>query len=96
MSATQTGSAEQLREQLLEDIQKLPADLLQELSEIVARLHLKTTESEFEQRSEQEEVYPYEALKKSGLIGCMEAPSDLSVNYKEYLAEGLKEKHGHH
>lgn len=35
--------------------------------------------------------------KDSGLIGCIEnAPSDLSVNYKKYVAEYLDEKYPQH
>lgn len=36
------------------------------------------------------------ALLDSDFIGCGNGPEDLSVNYKEYLHEGLKEKHGNH
>lgn len=36
------------------------------------------------------------ALLDSDFIGCGEGPEDLSANYKEYLYEGLKEKHGTH
>ncbi|MFK8182790.1 MAG: hypothetical protein AB8B99_05400 [Phormidesmis sp.] len=31
----------------------------------------------------------------SDFIGCGSGPSDLSVNYKAYLAEGWAKKHGH-
>ncbi|PZO42695.1 MAG: hypothetical protein DCF19_06570 [Pseudanabaena frigida] len=36
---------------------------------------------------------PLQLLKQTGLIGCAEAESDLSVNYKQYLTEYLTEKY---
>jgi len=36
---------------------------------------------------------PQELLTQSGFIGSFEANEDLSTNYKEYLAQGLKNKH---
>lgn len=36
---------------------------------------------------------PYDIAKRSGIIGCMQGgPADLSVRYKEYLAESLLRK----
>lgn len=34
------------------------------------------------------------ALLESDFIGSGDGPEDLSVNYKDYLYRGLKEKHG--
>lgn len=34
------------------------------------------------------------ALLESDFVGCAEGPEDLSENYKDYLYNGLKEKHG--
>ena len=34
------------------------------------------------------------ALLESDFVGCAEGPEDLSTNYKEYIYQGLKEKHG--
>jgi hypothetical protein len=36
----------------------------------------------------------FKALLESDFVGCAEGPEDLSVNYKEYIYQGLKEKHG--
>jgi hypothetical protein len=36
----------------------------------------------------------FKALLESDFVGCAEGPEDLSVNYKDYLYQGLKEKHG--
>jgi len=33
------------------------------------------------------------ALLESDFIGCAEGPEDLSVNYKEYIYQGLKDKY---
>ena len=35
-----------------------------------------------------------QALLQSDFMGCAEGPEDLSVNYKEYYYQGIKEKHG--
>ena len=36
----------------------------------------------------------FKALLESDFVGCAEGPEDLSTNYKEYIYQGLKEKHG--
>lgn len=85
---------EQQRQQLIEAIQKLPAETLQEVADQVARLRSETADCvEAEQTPEPAEESAYEKFKKSGLIGCMEGPPDLSVNYKKYLAEGWARKY---
>ncbi|MEM8504909.1 MAG: hypothetical protein AAF716_17360 [Cyanobacteria bacterium P01_D01_bin.1] len=94
MDITQ-NSIEQQRRQLVDDIQTLPADLLQEIADIISHLKKRTADSEIEKFSEQATSYPYRAFKDSGFIGCGEGPSDLSANYKEYLEEGWKEKYGY-
>lgn len=38
----------------------------------------------------------YEIMQRIGFIGCAKGPKDLAVNYKKYLAESLRKKHGHH
>ena len=35
-----------------------------------------------------------QALLQSDFVGCAEGSEDLSVNYKEYFYQGIKEKHG--
>ncbi|MGI8933888.1 MAG: hypothetical protein ACR2FS_07415 [Phormidesmis sp.] len=92
-------AVEQQRQKLLEEIQALPADVLQEAAEFVTRLQQKALHSETEQTSDEitskTTQSPYEAFEQAGLIGCIkDAPPDLSVNYKAYLAEGLAEKYG--
>lgn len=37
---------------------------------------------------------PYDALQKTGFIGCAQGPADLSANYKKYLSASLSRKHG--
>ena len=37
-----------------------------------------------------------EALLASEFISCSEGPEDLSSNYKNYLAQSLRDKHGPH
>lgn len=96
MDAVQ-NSVEQQREQLIEEIRTLPADALKEAVEAIAQLRDEIAEREkAEQPSEQTSSSPYEAFKKSGLIGCIkDGPPDLSTNYKEYITEYLEEKHGY-
>jgi predicted nucleic-acid-binding protein len=36
----------------------------------------------------------FNALLKSEFVGCSEGMEDLSTNYKDYIHQGLKEKHG--
>jgi hypothetical protein len=36
----------------------------------------------------------FKALLESDFVVCAEGPEDLSANYKEYIYQGLKEKHG--
>jgi hypothetical protein len=87
---------EQQRKQLLEDIKMLPADVLQEASDFIARLRQKAAAPEVEQRSEQASSSPYETFKKSGLIGCIQdGPPDLAANHRKYVAEYLEQKHDH-
>ena len=89
-------SVEELRKQLIEDIQTLPADALQTVAEAMKQLHGDTgSQRNAEHPSSKKTSSPYEAFQESGLIGCIkDAPPDLSVNYKHYLAEGLAEKYG--
>ena len=87
---------EQQRKQLIDDIQTLPADVLQEVSALIESLQQKKALLESSPSSKENTKSTYEVLKESGLIGCMDGPPDLSVNYKKYLAEGLKEKYSHH
>jgi len=35
-----------------------------------------------------------DSLIASGFIGCAEGPEDLAESYKQYLSQGLGEKHG--
>lgn len=84
---------------MIEDIRALPAEALQEVADAIARLRQKALPSEAEQVSDdvtsEMTRSPYEAFEKAGLIGCIkDAPPDLSVSYKAYLAEGLAEKYG--
>ena len=92
------NAAEAQRQQLLDDIRALPDEALQEALSFIAQLRQKSASTKVaEQSSEPATQSPYEALKESGLIGCIkDAPSDLSINYKQYLAEGWRQKYSHH
>ncbi|MFM6128117.1 MAG: hypothetical protein ACKPBV_05130 [Sphaerospermopsis kisseleviana] len=48
----------------------------------------------YEKLHQESPVKPLQLLRESGLIGCAEGDSDLSVNYKQYLTESLNEKYG--
>jgi hypothetical protein len=91
---------EQQRKRLLEDIQALPADVLQEAVDFIARLRQKATAPEIEQPveqpSEQAPLSAYEIFKDSGLIGCIkDGPPDLAANHRKYVAEYLENKYDH-
>ena len=89
-------ATDQQRKRLLEDIQALPADVLQEAVDFIARLRQKAADSEAEQPSEQAPLSAYETFKNSGLIGCIkDGPLDLAANHRKYVAEYLEQKHDH-
>lgn len=54
---------------------------------------LLTTKAEY-LRAKHKPGSKMQALLQSDFVGCAEGPEDLSVNYKEYFYQGLKEKHG--
>jgi len=83
------------REELIEVVKALPVESLQELAIFLQYLKYKAGSAERERPSDAKPS-PYESFKEAGLIGCIkDAPPDLSVNYKKYLAEGLTEPHDH-
>jgi hypothetical protein len=92
-------AVEQQRKQLLEEIQTLPADVLQEVSNLIAHLRQKAesieTSAETEHTSEKAVANPYQELKDFGLIGCGEGPADLATNYRAYLREGFGSSRDH-
>ena len=49
----------------------------------------------YEKLHRESPVKPLQLLRESGLIGCAEGDSDLSVNYKQYLTESLNEKYSY-
>jgi hypothetical protein len=49
----------------------------------------------YEKLHQESPVKPLQLLRESGLIGCAEGDSDLSVNYKQYLTESLNEKYSY-
>jgi len=87
-------TAEQQRQQLLEDVRTLPAEVLQEVSNVVARLRQETVViAAVKSSSEGVSSTPYDLLKESGFIGCAEGPPDLAANHKAYLEKHLMNKY---
>ncbi|MEO0769929.1 MAG: hypothetical protein AAFY72_10935 [Cyanobacteria bacterium J06649_4] len=87
---------EQQRRQLIDDIQTLPADVLQKISDLVTDFRQKKSVSEANGDSKQETKSAYEALKEAGLVGFVkDGAPDSSTNYKESITEYLEEKHGY-
>lgn len=87
--------ADKQREELIEIVKALPEESLQELAIFLQYLKYKASSAERKQPSDAKPS-PYESFKQAGLIGCIkDAPPDLSVNYKKYLAEGLAKTHDH-
>jgi ribbon-helix-helix protein len=78
---------------------RLDENYEQKLKAIQQKTHLNTTEiikQALDLMYEKTELSGWEKNQKliELLAGIGEGPEDLSVNYKEYLFEGLKEKHG--
>lgn len=80
-------TVEQQRKELIEEVQTLPADALQKLTDFVTGLRQNAEASKAEQFSEKAVTSPYQSLEEFGLIGCGEGPFDLSTNYRAYLAD---------
>ncbi|MGB7247427.1 MAG: hypothetical protein WBC73_00695 [Phormidesmis sp.] len=89
MDAIEIDAVERKRQALLEDIETLPADVLQELADFITQLRQKAKASAAEMASEKEIANPYQELKEFGLIGYGEGPADLAANHKAYLKEGF-------
>ncbi|MGD1865283.1 MAG: hypothetical protein ACFB0D_12075 [Phormidesmis sp.] len=94
------NATELQRQQLIDDIQSLPANVIKEAAEFIARLRQQASEVKqappTEESLDDSSYSPYEDLKEFGLIGFVkEGPSDLSVNYKQALTDSLMEKYGH-
>ena len=86
---------EQQRKQLIDDIQTLPSDILEEISDLIVRFRQQKATSKNETDSAQEPQSAYERLQEAGLIGCIkDGPADGSTNYKQYINEYLTEKYG--
>jgi hypothetical protein len=97
-------ATEQQRERLLEEIRTLPADVLQEVSNLIERIQQKAGNAQdsveetsgAESLSDKKGANPYQELKEFGLIGfAKDGPTDLSVNYRDYLKEGFGSNRDH-
>ncbi|CAN1209471.1 hypothetical protein TUMEXPCC7403_04560 [Tumidithrix helvetica PCC 7403] len=53
------------------------------------------TRLDSDQKLHKESSSPLQLLQQAGLIGCIEAEPDLSVQYKKYLSESLSDKYSH-
>jgi len=80
--------------QIQQDIKTLPPEALDKLYQFIQVLK-KNEPTLPEASSSIPENGDADPDDWSDLIGCGSGPSDLSVNYKEYLAEGWAEKHGY-
>ena len=80
--------------QIQQDIQTLSPEALDKLHQFIQLLKkdeltpLKASSSSTEDNDADSDDW-------SDFIGCGSGPSDLSVNYKAYLAEGWAKKHGY-
>jgi hypothetical protein len=76
--------------ELPEEAQTLVIDFIESLKErysVAEKQEVKSTLPIDNQSS------TLDILKESGLIGCISAESDLSINYKSILKEGLDSKY---
>lgn len=81
--------------QIQQDIQTLSPEALDKLHQFIQLLK-KDEPALPEASSSITEDSDADPDDWSDFIGCGSGPSDLSVNYKAYLAEGLAKKHGYH
>jgi hypothetical protein len=74
-------------EQIQQEIQTLPQDALDLVAQFIQLLKKSSLDSSTKESVI--EAHPTaDAADWSDLIGCVSAETDLSVNYKTYLAEG--------
>ena len=76
--------------ELPEEAQTLVIDFIESLKKqysIAEKQEVKSTSSINNQSN------TLDILKESGLIGCISAESDLSINYKSVIKEGLNTKY---
>jgi predicted metal-dependent hydrolase len=52
-------------------------------------------DSYYQKLKHQHKKTPFELLEVSGFIGCCSVESDLSINYKQVLADELEAKYDH-
>lgn len=80
-----------LDEQSEKDLQFIKEQTGETVSGIIKELLADKAE---ELRQKHQPGSKMKALLESDFVGCGEGPEDLSVNYKNYFYQGLKEKHG--
>jgi hypothetical protein len=79
---------------------RIPDEQYRALEDVAARTGrtvsevVRTAIGDFLSRRGEQAPTAFEALVAAGFVGCGEGPEDLSERYKEYLHEGLAEKHG--
>jgi len=78
-------------EHYLETIQKMKG--FKTITDVL-KYSLQETASHLEQQAKPGDKM--KALLDSGFVGSFEGPEDLSVNYKDYIAEYLDEKYPQH
>ncbi|EKU97550.1 hypothetical protein Lepto7375DRAFT_6749 [Leptolyngbya sp. PCC 7375] len=85
-------------DQIQQDLQILPQEALNLVYQFIQLLKKGSQTSQITQ-TPQPSLAPMisapDATDWSDLIGCVDAEEDLSVNYKNYLAEGLEQKYGY-
>ena len=50
----------------------------------------------YQKLKHQQQKTSFDILEESGFIGCCSVESDLSINYKQVLADELEAKYDHH
>ncbi len=77
--------------QLQRDIDALPEEAQNLLVDFIELLKKRYALAASEAESESN----FDRFEQSGLIGCCDVETDLSVNYKSVLAESLEAKYDH-
>ena len=67
----------------------------QQTNQILSDILRDAIDYYYQKLKHQHKKTPFEILEDSGFIGCCSVESDLSMNYKQVLAEELEAKYDH-
>jgi predicted metal-dependent hydrolase len=68
----------------------------QQTNQALSEILQDAIDSYYQKLKHQQHKTPFDILEESGFIGCCSVESDLSINYKQVLADELEAKYDHH